>query len=153
MVTGNLYGTNLPTREPDQRCEACDATGTVGRATRFEHDGRVREMHRFCRACWPEQYARYRARWAEEDRKLTEEFFRKREKGGHAGYAASYEAATWHLVLEQLQELQLLMTPRPTPSADDLARLAAQWAALAAQIEEPMPLELQWFIQAHTPRE
>ena len=63
-----LHGTGLPPREPDAQCEACGAQGTVGRAVRFEENDEIREVHRFCRTCWPEQSARYKARWEEESR-------------------------------------------------------------------------------------
>src|SRR5207249_2727157 len=66
-------------REPDARCETCGVIGTVGRASRTDSGGAVFESHRFCGACWPEQMARYRARWSEQDRLRSDQFLRGRE--------------------------------------------------------------------------
>ncbi len=152
-IVNNMYGTNLPRREPDQRCESCNAQGTVGRAARFENDGQILEMHRFCSACWPEQSARYRARWAEEDRLASDAFFRSGVQGGHASPSCAFEAATWHGVLELLHDVQRAMgKPTPPPTPETLARLAQAWQELAKEIEDPMPVEIEWFIGAHRPR-
>src|SRR3954467_3914544 len=101
MASGKLYGTKLPLREPEQQCEACGAQGTVGRAVRIADGPVLLELHRFCRSCWPEQSARYRARWAEEDRLAYEEFSRHTRSGGLATPSCAFEAATWHVALEQ----------------------------------------------------
>ncbi|MBL8998805.1 MAG: hypothetical protein JNL44_15940 [Gemmatimonadetes bacterium] len=152
MITSAMFGTNLPPREPEQRCEACGAQGTVGRAVRFEEDGEAKELHRFCRACWPEERARYQARWDEEDRLATEAFFRSGVTGGHASPSRAFEAATWHGVLDVLHEIQRQMAPHQPPSPESLQALARSWEALAKEIEDPMPLELEWFVRAHVPR-
>ena len=149
MVSGNLYGTNLPLREPAQVCEACGAQGTIGRAARFHQDGRILEMHRFCRACWPEQAARYRARWSDEDRAAQEAFLRSRQTGGLATPSCAFEAATWHGALEVLDHVHMRMVPHSPPSADELAAIARQWKALAAEIGEPMPFEIEMFVRQH----
>ena len=150
MVSGCLYGTNLPLREPEQICEACGAQGTIGRAARFRGDGSVLEIHRFCRKCWPEQSARYRARWAEEDRLAHEEFFRSARSGGLAAPSCAFEAATWHGALDVLHQVHMRMIPRSPPSADELAAIAAHWKTLAAEIDEPMPLEIEMFVQQYS---
>jgi len=150
MVSGTLYGTNLPLREPEQQCEACGVRGTLGRAARFRDDGTILEMHRFCRACWPEQSARYRARWTEEDRMAHEEFFRTRRTGGLATPSCAFEAATWHGALEVLHQVHMRMIPHSPPSANELAAIAAQWKQLAAEIDEPMPWEIEAFVRQYT---
>jgi|SRR5687768_5442993 hypothetical protein len=149
MVSGNLYGTDLPLREPDQTCEQCGVQGTVGRAARFHDDGSILEIHRFCRACWPEQSARYRARWMEEDRLAHERFFRSPRHGGFASPSCAFEAATWHGALDVLHQLQMQMIPHSPPSPNTLAAIAAQWKTFAAEIDEPMPLEIEMFVREY----
>jgi hypothetical protein len=150
MASGKLYGTNLPLKEPEQRCEACGAKGTVGRAVRIADGPVVLELHRFCRACWPEQSARYRARWAEEDRLSQENFLRNPRPGGLATPSCAFEAATWHDALEILRHLRMRMKPHPPPSPSELAAMAAQLKDFAAEIDEPMPLEIEMFVRRYT---
>jgi hypothetical protein len=149
MVSGTLYGTNLPLREPEQICEGCGAQGTIGRAARIAEGPIVLELHRFCRKCWPEQSARYRARWAEEDRLASEEFFRHPRSGGLASPSCAFEAATWHGALDVLHQVRMQMIPHSPPSPNDLAAIAAQWKAFAAEIDEPMPLEIEMFVRQY----
>jgi hypothetical protein len=149
MASGALYGTDLPLREPEHTCEACGALGTIGRAVRFNDDSSVRELHRFCRSCWPEQSARYRARWAEEDRLATEAFFRNPIAGGLSCPSMALEAATWHGALEVLQMVHSRLKPQTPPSAKELAAIAAQWKAIASQLDEPMPMEIETFIRQY----
>jgi hypothetical protein len=148
MPSASLYGTNLPPREPEQVCESCGTVGTVGRAVRFVIEDNP-EIHRFCRACWPEQRARYRARWEEEERIATEAFFRNPQPGGRSGPSVAFEAATWHNALDWLAMLRPAMHPTSPPSPADLAAIAAEFRASAARIDEPMPFEVEVFVRMH----
>jgi hypothetical protein len=137
-----------PLREPDAICEACQRKGTVGRAVRTDSAGAPTETHRFCARCWPEESARYRARWEEEDRLSMESFFRgERETGPTSGTVIG--AATWHSTLEFVREIQRSMTPWTPPSTKDLQEIAEQFREMAAQTDEAMPFEVQAFIHQH----
>src|SRR5688572_18519770 len=96
----SLRGTDLPLREPDATCEACNARGTVGRAVRFGEAGEMLELHRFCAACWPEERARYEARWREESRLASDAWLRDPEHAPRPpSLGSSFESATWHITL------------------------------------------------------
>lgn len=136
-------------RDPAARCEACGAPGTVGRAVRTDGSGAVTEMHRFCAECWPEQSARYRARWEEEDRRRRDAFLRGRVPAAGAGPGMWFEAATWHGTLDLVRQLERTMIAPVAPAVDDLARLAAQIRERAAEFEGEMPLEVEAFLQRY----
>jgi hypothetical protein len=127
--------------------EACGATGTVGNATRFLEDGTV-EIHRFCARCWPEQSARYQARWDEEDR-LEMEAWLRGSAGRPPSRGSAFEAATWHGTLEMLREIRRALQPAEPPSAEQLAGLADEIAARAPGLEGPMPWEVERFIREY----
>ena len=129
-------------------CEACGALGTVGRAVRTDGRGAVAEMHRFCLPCWPEQSARYRARWEEEDRRRSDAFLRGHEPAG-AGLGMWFQAATWHGTLDLVREIERTMIAPVPPAADDLARLATQIRAQGADLEGEMPIEVEMFLQRY----
>lgn len=152
-----LHGTGLPLREPDAQCEACGARGTVGRAVRFEENDEIREIHRFCRGCWPEQSARYKARWEEETRIATEAWMRApHEVPAPPSLGAAFEAATWHLTLDVIRELLLDLRRHErgdsAPTPEDLARFAADLVEFANEVEEPMPLMIEAFIHRYGAR-
>jgi len=138
-------------RDPGAVCEACGATGTVGRAARTDASGSVAEMHRFCAACWPEQSARYRARWEEEDRRRRDAFFRDRAPAAGPGPGMWFESATWHGTLELVRQIERTMIAPLPPAADDLAQLAAEIREQASAFEGEMPLEVESFLRRYGP--
>lgn len=137
-------------RDPAAVCEGCGAMGTAGQAARTDATGAVTEMHGFCAACWPEQAARYRARWEEENRLWTEDILRGRAAAG-AGRAMWFQAATWHWVLDAVRQAQRAMSEAGmSPSMeDDLARLAAVIRQRAPELEGEMPFEVEAFLQQY----
>ena len=139
----------LSGRDPDAACESCGVIGTVGRACRTDPDKGLVEEHRFCAACWPEQSARYRARWKEDDRLETERFFRGKVGARGAGPGMYFESATWHgtLKLVRLIEDQMIAPVPPTPQA--LAAIANQIAAHQSRFEGEMPFEVEMFIRRY----
>ena len=133
-------------REPDAVCEGCGAVGTIGRAVRMASTGDVMEAHRFCIACWPEQSARYRARWSEEDRVHSDQFMRGRVPARGAGPGMHFVAATWHASLELVQQVEASMIRLSPPSPQGLARMAAEIQRHASQLEGEMPFAVEAFI-------
>jgi hypothetical protein len=136
-------------REPDALCEGCGTMGTVGRASRTDSSSIVVESHRFCLACWPEQAARYRARWSEEDRQRSDRFLRGQEPARGAGPGTMFEAATWHNTLELVRGIQRQMIAPVAPSKEALADLASDIAANASLFEGEMPYEVEAFIRRY----
>lgn len=148
-----LGSTELPRREPAATCDACGAVGTIGRAVRTDERGDATEVHRFCVDCWPEQSARYRARWNEEDRRWRDRFFRTEEPGppgGNRGMA--FEAATWHAALELIRGIERTMIAPVPPSTADLERLAEQIRQAAPELEGEMPFEIEAFLHRYEGR-
>lgn len=145
-----MRGTGLPLREPDATCESCGARGTVGRAVRTDAHGEPLEIHRFCRACWPEERARFRAQWDEEARVSAERFHREPDAPAPVPAPAGYtlEGATWHGVLELVAELRLLAAPRQPISPEAIALMTAEWARLEQEWGEPIPMEIRAFLDA-----
>lgn len=158
-----MYGTSLPAHEPEQQCESCSAMGTTGRLTKFESDGRVREMHRFCTDCWPEQRARYYARWKEQERVVRDAWERARHdrddwttqppKTGSTEEAC----ATWHFHLQMLADLRKIQRHQhygeSGPDSPDHDVMMADFAqilkeAIPTTLGE-MPWELEQIILSH----
>lgn len=147
-----MRGSGLPAREPEASCEACGARGTVGRAIRTAQDGEPLEVHRFCARCWPEESARYEARWREEDRLATEAWLRSAGTVSPPTRGMTFESATWHMTLDLLTEIMREVRRRErgedaAPRPEDLARLADEIRQQAAEMEGPMPLEVEMFLQ------
>ncbi len=145
-----MTSTGLPPREPSAQCEACGATGTVGRAVRTDADGRMVEVHRFCATCWAEQSARYRARWEEETRVARDAWLSdpvhipQPPAGG-----ASFESATWHATVAFLHEINRALRPPAPPTAEQLAGIAADIRAHAHEMDGPMPIAVMAFLRLY----
>ena len=136
-------------REPEAVCEGCGVTGTVGRAARAAPTGETLEIRRFCASCWPEQSARYRARWDEEDRLWTDQFMRGRVPSRGAGPGMSFISATWHGTLELVEQIERSMIAPIPPSPESLARMAADIERHAPDKEGEMPFAVEAFIRRY----
>lgn len=147
-----MRGTDLPLVEPDQRCEACAAQGTVGRAVRFTAAGEVHEIHRFCADCWPEQRARYEARWKHESRRERDAFLRNGDIKAHGGMSTAFESATWDGAETMIDMLREHAMHRGRPAEQDLRRLADEMLDARASRVGDMPLDVAIFIRQHTSR-
>jgi hypothetical protein len=149
-----MRGTGLPPREPEASCEACGARGTVGRAIRTAQDGEPLEVHRFCARCWPEESARYQARWREEDRLASEAWLRSEGQVSPPTRGMALESATWHITLDLLADSRREMRRREREGAaplrdEDLTRLANEIRQQAPDMEGPIPLEVDMFLQRY----
>ena len=112
--------------------------------------GAAAEIRRFCAACWPEQSARYRARWAEEDRLASEAFLRDDARPeSRLGPTTWFESATWHNTLDLVRDIERQMIAPIPPSPEGLAALAAYIRAHAAERVGEMPSEVEGFLQRY----
>ena len=136
-------------RDLTARCEACGGLGTVGRAGRTDGTGAMIESHRFCLGCWPEQSARYRARWSEEDRVRGDRFLRGLEPAHSARSGMTFEAATWHTTLELVRTIERQTVAPVVPSKEGLAEMASQIQGNASRFEGDMPYEVEAFIRRY----
>jgi len=135
-----------PGRDAEAMCEACGAVGTIGRAVRTHPGGEPVETHRFCNKCWPEESARYRARWTEEDRLATERFMRQRNPSGGAGPGMQFEAATWHEPLKFVREIERALRESVNLSPQDLDEIANDLRRVAPHLDGEMPWEVEAFL-------
>lgn len=143
-----MGGTGMPLRESTAQCEGCGNTGTIGRAVRTDAEGQVTEVHRFCADCWAEQSARYRARWAEQDRRESEAWIHAPNVAPRPpSRGAAFESATWHTTLEFVREINRALRPMTAPTPEQLAAIAADIRSRADDLEGPMPMAVQAFLQ------
>jgi len=146
-----ITGSDGPVIEPDAVCEGCGARGTVGRAGRGDASRATIEEHRFCIDCWPEWSAFYRARWKEQARRASMAWRERAQHGPEADPPPAsgmwFESATWHGVIEFVQQMTIQARYyREPPSAEDLARVAADIRAKASEKVGPMPVEVRAFL-------
>lgn len=116
---------------------------------RTNQTGAAIETHRFCATCWPEQSARLRARWSEEDRLAREACFRDPRHASGPILGSGFESATWHGTLEFLELVNQSLRPRQPPTASHLAEIAAELETSAMEHVGDMPFEVAHFIQTH----
>src|SRR5687767_3972823 len=118
-----ITSSGKPPIEPENPCEACGTIGTVGRARLTDEADNEIEVHAFCLKCWPEESARYRARWEEESRMRHENWMRTGGSPTPPSIGWSLESATWHGALDMLR-LVLISAESRRPTAEDLTSLA-----------------------------
>ncbi len=135
-------------RDAEALCEGCSVMGTVGIAVRFDAENAPIEIHRFCALCWPEQSARYIARWDEEVRVASEASLRG-ELLDATNTSSMFGSTTWHGTLALVREIERSMHPPLPPTPQDLARMAAEIARVAPTHDGAMPHEVMMFIQRH----
>ncbi|MBX3173733.1 MAG: hypothetical protein KF709_04940 [Gemmatimonadaceae bacterium] len=117
----------------------------------MDDDGNTLELHRFCRACWPEARRRILARLQDEFHARVEAMKANRHSDHPAGDGWSIGGASWDGVIDLLRDVQALEQCPRRPSVEMLAELCAEWPTLEREFEEPMPPELRAFYEAHHP--
>lgn len=133
--------------EPNASCERCGGRGTVGRAIRTA-EGKPVEVHRFCLSCWPEEMARYRARWEEQDRSERDRWLR--DPGGvekPPDRGMGFEAVTWHMTLELVRAIRSGAWGQP--DASDLRGIAEEILSFSRDFQGDIPLEVETFLREH----
>lgn len=146
-----MIRTGLPDVEPEQTCEACGTFGTVGRVV-ISFRGRTEpELHRFCERCWPEECARYEARWKHRSRNALAELFKSESETASEGTSddnnfdqqpvmvgIGFESATWHAASDHIGkfvELLEMVRGGRIPSETELIEMALE---MASEIETNM---------------
>ncbi|MEO7997309.1 MAG: hypothetical protein ABI852_07685 [Gemmatimonadaceae bacterium] len=159
-------GTGLPLVEPDQTCEACGTLGTVGRVVLTVRGRTEQEIHRFCESCWPEESARYDARWKHHHLNMLDELFevdsdavgeqtgnRSRDQDALM-VGIGFESATWHGTAEYVERFVELLQMVRSGSVPTLAELMEAGVEMAHEIESSMgervgkmPFRVMHFLQ------
>lgn len=149
--TVGLARTGLPLVEPEQSCEACGAAGTVGRVVINSRDRTRQEIHRFCERCWPEECARYEARWKNRRAQTASELFATdAEAASETSSTGSlfdlnpmnvgmgFESATWHAAADAIEKLEGLLQMVRAGRVPTEAQLIDMAVATARDIEAQM---------------
>ena len=148
MPTSSMRELPGSSDEPDAVCEQCGAVGTIGRAARTDSDGHPTEIHRSCLRCWPEEMARYRARWTEEDRLAAEAWMRNPAlQPQHPSRGMVFDALTWHTTLELVRDLQRgVYGPA---SEEELRKIAQDIVGYSRDFRGDIPMEVEMFLKEH----
>jgi hypothetical protein len=146
-------------RDPVARCDRCGSRGTIARAMRHTDPPLV---FRYCSPCWPTAQEELEARqreelkqWQESQKASFEVHDRYASRGSallSAPAAWSSASRSWH---DTRRFLALIAQPvkggaAPTPS--DLAAIAADIRAKAAEMDGPIPRDIEDFLSSYGPR-
>jgi hypothetical protein len=135
-------------REPDTRCDACGAVGTVGRATRYEQPPR---HWRFCSACWPRERARLEAEWESESERWQHRVVHgPADLGGSAPPAYAFDSRVWADVAHFLDLIEQPAQPgQPGPRLADLEEIAADLRRVEPDMDGPPPPRVAAFLRRY----
>jgi hypothetical protein len=114
-------------RDPTANCDRCGARGTVARAVRHTDPPLVL---RYCSPCWPAAQSELEAR---------------------QGAAWSTNSRTW---FDARRFLALIAVPTkrgPAPTSSIFAAIAADIRAKAAEMDGPIPKDIEDFLSSHGP--
>jgi hypothetical protein len=117
-------------RDPAARCDRCGALGTIARAIRHTDPPLIL---RYCGPCWP----------------LAETEIEEREREERASWTIS--SRSWYDARRFLAMLAQLPKEGPTPTSQHLATLAAEIRAGAAEMDGPIPSDIEEFLARHRP--
>jgi hypothetical protein len=123
-------------RDPGAQCDRCGRRGTVARAMRHSQPPLV---FRYCSACWPEAQQELEARQGEAF------------PSSSAPVAWSSSSRSWH---DTRSFLILIATPPSggsAPTSMELAVIAQDIRAKAAEMDGPIPSDIQDFLDRHLP--
>jgi hypothetical protein len=145
-------------RDPTACCDRCGSRGTVARAVRHSDPPLVL---RYCSRCWPAAQEELEARQREEHRKWRESrrasFDVRDQYGGGASTSLSPPPAwssasrSWHDTRRFLAQIAQPMKGGPAPTSTDLAAIAADIRAKAAEMDGPVPRDIEDFLARHSP--
>jgi hypothetical protein len=123
-------------RDPAAQCDRCARRGTVARAVRHSEPPL---MFRYCSSCWPAAQEDMEARQRDEFASLS------------VPAAWSSSSRSWH---DTHRFLALIAQPPDggrAPTSTDLAVIAEDIRAKAAEMDGPIPPDVQDFLDVHSP--
>ena len=144
-------------RDPAAQCDRCGRRGTVAKAVRHSQPLLV---FRYCSSCWPEAQQELEARqrdelkqWKEAQSVLAarDAYSREALASSSAAVAWSSSSRSWH----DTRRFLALMAQPPNggraPTIIDLAVIAEDIRAKAAEMDGPVPPDIQEFLDRHSP--
>ena len=144
-------------RDPTANCDRCGARGTVARAVRHTAPPLVL---RYCGPCWPAAQEELEARQSEELKHWREAQrasfdVRKHTPGAPASEpppaAWSSASRSWFDTRRFLALIALPTKGGPAPTSSDLAAIAADIRAKAAEMDGPIPQDIEDFLSCDGP--
>ncbi len=142
-VSSIPYDDGPSPRDPRALCDRCGQQGTVARVT---HHGTPAMVERFCGACWREVRGNFRPPFLSPASASPSDI--AAFVAGVRSRASTVVSRSWDDALDfiRLYGRPLPGAPPPTPQA--LAEVAADLVANAADMDGPMPGEIESFIRA-----
>lgn len=145
-------------RDPTARCDRCGSRGTIARAVRHSDPPLVL---RYCSPCWPAAQEELEARQLDELKQSQEAQRASFEvRGRHASGASASPSApaawssasrSWYDTCRFLALIGQPVKGGPAPTSSDLAAIAADIRAQAAEMDGPIPLDVEDFLSRHGP--
>lgn len=145
-------------RDPSAQCDRCGTRGTVARAVRHTEPPLVL---RYCSSCWPAAQEELEARQRDElkqwrdAQRASREVHNRRASGAAASPsdlpAWTIASRSWYDVRGFLALIEQTMKGGPAPTSADLAAIAADIGATAAEMDGPIPPDVEDFIAKHSP--
>jgi hypothetical protein len=144
-------------RDPVAQCDRCGHRGTVARAVRHSEPPLV---FRYCSSCWPEAQQELEARqrdeinqWKEAQSVLVPRDVYSREAlaSSSTSVAWSSSSRSWHDVRRFLALIAQPPSGGQTATTTHLAVIAEDIRAKAAEMDGPVPPDIQEFLDRHSP--
>lgn len=123
-------------RDPSAQCDRCGTRGTVARAVCHTEPPLVL---RYCSSCWPAAQEELEARQRDELASAS------------APPAWSSASRSWYDIRRFLALIEQPVNGGRAPTSADLAAIAADIRAKAAEMDGPIPPDVEDFITKHSP--
>ena len=144
-------------RDPAVQCDRCGRQGTIARALRHSQPPLV---FRYCSSCWPEAQQELEARQRDEHKqwKEAQSVLAARDVYSRAAFASSSAPVAWSSSSRSWHDTRrfLALIAQPpnggrAPTTIDLAVIAEDIRAKAAEMDGPIPPDVQDFLDRHSP--
>ncbi len=145
-------------RDPAARCDRCGSRGTVARAVRHTDPPLVL---RYCSPCWPAAQEKLEARqgeelkqWQEAQRasfEVHDRYTSRASASPSAPAAWSSASRSWYDTRRFLALIAQPVKGGPAPTSSDLAAIAVDIRAKAAEMDGPIPPDVEDFLAKYPP--
>jgi hypothetical protein len=144
-------------RDPTAQCDRCGRRGTVARAVRHSEPPLIL---RYCSSCWPAAQEELEARQRDELKqwKQVQKAAAARERSTREALVSSSPPAawssssrSWHDASRFLALIAQQAKGSRAPTSTDLAAIAKDIRAKSAEMDGPIPPDIQDFLDRYSP--